>query len=565
MHLYHYTQPAHQRYIIRILFMVPIYAICSWISLADRHFGLYLETFRDCYESWVVYNFLSLCLAYVGGPGNVINRMAGKEIAPSWLAMTCCLPHLPVDGAYIRACKQGALQFVFLKPVIAVLTLLLTWAGVYGDQEIKADKAYPYIAFVYNMSYSVALYSLLLFYLGAHDLLKPHSPLLKFVLVKSVIFLTFWQSILCATLVSNGTLEDGEDGRALQNVLICVEMIVAACMMRWAFPHDVYRDDGGAAMGRDAYSYRGGGGGFMTNVGHAISLDDVVSDTVHQFAPTYQEYVLHGNEGGAPRKVRLKTHVMMGAEMIAANNRGRASVPPRRASDGRSSLSREGGPPNGRRSSGGGARGPGGKNEADGAGMLANAGFENSYGTRDVEDDLEDDFGAWSDDEEKQQQPGTPVRGASAGAGRDHRARGNGGAAARASAFAPGGAMAPLGAESRVGAGNVFDMVAELAAPDDSPAKPPPPPPPPPTTTTTTTATERGGGGLGAAAGGGGLFQGAGGADQARRYAATSIAPLAPPPSFRVAPPPGGPRAEGPTSPEFSSFVRAPSREHGEP
>ena len=29
-------------------------------------------------------------------------------------------------------------------------------------------------------------------------------------------------------LVSNGTLEDGEDGRALQNVLICVEMIVAA-------------------------------------------------------------------------------------------------------------------------------------------------------------------------------------------------------------------------------------------------------------------------------------------------------------------------------------------------
>ena len=168
--------------------------------------------------------------------------MAGKEVAPSWLAMTCCLPSLPVDGAYIRMCKQGALQFVFLKPILASLTLLLTWAGVYGDQEIKANKAYPYIAFVYNLSYSLALYSLLLFYLGAHDLLKPYKPLLKFVLVKSVIFLTFWQSILCATLVSKGTLEDGEDGRALQNVLICVEMIIAAAMMQFAFPHADYDD-----------------------------------------------------------------------------------------------------------------------------------------------------------------------------------------------------------------------------------------------------------------------------------------------------------------------------------
>ena len=65
-------------------------------------------------------------------------------------------------------------------------------------------------------------------------------------------------------------------------------------MMQWAFPH---ADDDAAG---DA-----GKRGFMTNVGHAISLDDVVSDTVHQFAPTYQEYVLHGNEG-APRKVRSR-------------------------------------------------------------------------------------------------------------------------------------------------------------------------------------------------------------------------------------------------------------------
>lgn len=46
---------------------------------------------------------------------------------------------------------------------------------------------------MYNLTYSVALYALLLFYLGTHELLAPFNPLLKFALVKSVVFLTFWQ------------------------------------------------------------------------------------------------------------------------------------------------------------------------------------------------------------------------------------------------------------------------------------------------------------------------------------------------------------------------------------
>lgn len=436
---------------------VPIYAVCSWFSLVDRWFSLYLDTFRDCYESWVVYNFLSLCLAYVGGPGNVINRMAGKEVEPSWWAMTCCFPPLPVDGVYIRACKIGSLQFVFLKPILAVLTLLLTWAGVYGDQEIKADKAYPYIAFVYNMSYSIALFSLLMFYLGAHDLLKPYKPLLKFILVKSVIFLTFWQSILCATLVANGTLSDGEDGRALQNVLICVEMIIAAPMMLFAFPSSDYA--------------KANVGGIMTNIGHAISLNDVVADTVHQFAPTYQEYVLHGTAGGPTRKFRMKTHIMMGQEMIAARGgntpnsgaggRGRGkggrgnaatteedigAVAATKASDG---AARDG--TNASEGNKVGARKADGGDESDTAGMMANAGFENSYGMRDVEDDLEDDDnlgGEWSDDEEGAHSP----VGRAAGGGSD---------AAGSQATPAGMTLSPLSMESRAGLGTVFDMVAD--------------------------------------------------------------------------------------------------------
>jgi hypothetical protein len=39
----------------------------------------------------------------------------------------------------------------------------------------------------------LALYGLILFWNGASELLQPFNPLLKFVLVKTVVFLTFWQ------------------------------------------------------------------------------------------------------------------------------------------------------------------------------------------------------------------------------------------------------------------------------------------------------------------------------------------------------------------------------------
>lgn len=39
----------------------------------------------------------------------------------------------------------------------------------------------------------MALYGLILFWIGAAELLQPFNPLLKFVLVKTVVFLTFWQ------------------------------------------------------------------------------------------------------------------------------------------------------------------------------------------------------------------------------------------------------------------------------------------------------------------------------------------------------------------------------------
>ena len=54
-------------------------------------------------------------------------------------------------------------------------------------------RRYLWITIIYNITYTVALYALLLFYMGTHELLAPFNPLLKFTVVKMVVFLTFWQ------------------------------------------------------------------------------------------------------------------------------------------------------------------------------------------------------------------------------------------------------------------------------------------------------------------------------------------------------------------------------------
>ena len=42
-----------------------------------------------------------------------------------------------MDGFFLRRCKQGTLQFVLMKPIMATLTLILYAAGAYTDGDMS--------------------------------------------------------------------------------------------------------------------------------------------------------------------------------------------------------------------------------------------------------------------------------------------------------------------------------------------------------------------------------------------------------------------------------------------
>ncbi|CAI0382002.1 unnamed protein product [Linum tenue] len=309
-HLRNYTEPTYQRFIVRMVFMVPVYALMSFLSLILPQSSIYFNSIREVYEAWVIYNFLSLCLAWVGGPGSVVISLTGRVMKPSWCLMTCCFPPIPLDGRFIRRCKQGCLQFVILKPILVTVTLILYAKGKYKDGNFSPDQAYLYLTIIYTISYTMALYALALFYVACRHLLQPFNPVPKFVMIKSVVFLTYWQGVLVFLAAKSGFIKNREEAAQFQDFIICVEMLIAAVGHFYAFP---YKEYAGANIG--------GSCGLTGSLAHAVKLNDFYHDTVHQFAPTYHDYVLYnhnheGEEGSV--KYRARTFVPTGQEMDAA-------------------------------------------------------------------------------------------------------------------------------------------------------------------------------------------------------------------------------------------------------
>jgi len=220
-YLRYYTNPAEQRWIVRILFIVPIYAFESWLSLLffrGNSYYVYFNAVRDCYEAFVIYNFLALCYEYLGGEGNIMSEIRGKPIRSSWVQCTCCLAGLSYNIGFLRFCKQATLQFCVVKPVMSLVTIWLQSKGRYEDGNWDASQGYLYITIIYNVSISLALYALYLFYYATKDLLRPFDPVLKFGTIKSVIFLSFWQGVLLAILEQMEFIVPvkGPDGKTIE-------------------------------------------------------------------------------------------------------------------------------------------------------------------------------------------------------------------------------------------------------------------------------------------------------------------------------------------------------------
>lgn len=159
-HFTNFTKPEYQRYICRILLMVPVYAETSWVSMMFPEHRLYWNMIRDCYEAFVIYNFTMLLVNYVGGERKLsINLEMKDRIQHPWPFNLFFLSFQP-GTTFLRLVKVGTLQFVFFRPFSSVLVIIFSNLGVYHDSYFGVDDSYIYIFALSNLSFSISDYLL---------------------------------------------------------------------------------------------------------------------------------------------------------------------------------------------------------------------------------------------------------------------------------------------------------------------------------------------------------------------------------------------------------------------
>ncbi|XP_006651488.2 protein LAZ1 homolog 2 isoform X1 [Oryza brachyantha] len=256
-HLRSYSNPAEQKWIIAVLFMVPVYASESIISLWHSEFSLACDILRNCYEAFALYAFGRYLVACLGGEWQVFSLLETKkreELSEQLLESQdkaqvhnrsrarnfFCDPNALGENLY-TIIKFGLVQYMILKSLCAFLSFILELFGAYGDGEFKWYYGYPYIAVVINFSQTWALYCLVKFYNATHEKLQEIRPLAKFISFKAIVFATWWQGVGIAIICHIGILpKEGKVQNAIQDFLICIEMAIAAVAHAFVFSVEPY-------------------------------------------------------------------------------------------------------------------------------------------------------------------------------------------------------------------------------------------------------------------------------------------------------------------------------------
>ncbi|KAI0300067.1 organic solute transporter Ostalpha-domain-containing protein [Multifurca ochricompacta] len=220
--------------VVRIMLMVPIYA------------------------AFVIYCFFQLLLGYLGGERSLLILVHGRPPKLSPFPLNVFQRELDISDPYtFLFLKRGILQYVQVKPLLAMASLALKASGKFNEGEFRIDSGYLYVSIVYNASICLSLYCLAMFWLSISEDLKPFRPMPKFLCVKGILFFSFWQAAGVSLLASIGAIKklgpytDKEHiSLGLTDTLICFEMPFFAIAHLVAFSHRDYVDKKLAYVGR---------------------------------------------------------------------------------------------------------------------------------------------------------------------------------------------------------------------------------------------------------------------------------------------------------------------------
>ncbi|KAF2144182.1 uncharacterized protein K452DRAFT_285419 [Aplosporella prunicola CBS 121167] len=258
-HATHYSRPWEQRQTIRILFMIPIYATVSLLSFHYYQKHVYFEVMRDCYEAFAISSFFALLCNYVA-PSVHEQKEYFRHVEPlNWVWPLTWAQKISggENKGWLRKPRSGltwfnviwisVFQYCFIRVFFTFVAVVAQYYEVLCEDSWSPAFAEVYIEIFQAGGVTIAMYCVIQFYIQLKPDLAQHSPFLKVLAIKLVIFFCFWQGLLIDFLTNHDILTTSDylayaDIKVgIPSLLVCVEMAFFAVLHLFAFPWKPYR------------------------------------------------------------------------------------------------------------------------------------------------------------------------------------------------------------------------------------------------------------------------------------------------------------------------------------
>jgi hypothetical protein len=176
------------------------------------------------------------------------------HLTPPFRLFPCCKrdPYendRALADAILLQCQFFAMQFVFLRPLTTIARVVLDKYQYFGPFGAEGPNDYRapqfYVTLIQNLSIFTAFTGLLKFYHAVDKELAWCRPFAKFLCIKGVVFMTFWQGLaitVLAEVTDVGSDNTTEWAMAAQNFLICLEMLLFSIAHFYCFPTDEWEE-----------------------------------------------------------------------------------------------------------------------------------------------------------------------------------------------------------------------------------------------------------------------------------------------------------------------------------